>query len=149
MATTRIAIIGATGYSGGELVALLSRHPKVELVALQGQRRPNRAGGLFVLAPDVARQDGAGLRGLVAAQAGRGQARLRFPRDPQRDLGRACAGGARAGRARRRSVRGVQVRGGRRLLVVSALDNLLKGAASQAVQSFNLASGLPMTAGLA
>jgi N-acetyl-gamma-glutamyl-phosphate reductase len=38
--------------------------------------------------------------------------------------------------------------GGRRALVVSVLDNLLKGAASQAVQNLNLASGLPDTTGL-
>jgi N-acetyl-gamma-glutamyl-phosphate reductase len=38
--------------------------------------------------------------------------------------------------------------GGRRALIVSALDNLLKGAASQAVQNLNLASGLPETTGL-
>jgi len=34
------------------------------------------------------------------------------------------------------------------LIVVSALDNLLKGAASQAVQNFNLMWGLPETSGL-
>ncbi len=38
---------------------------------------------------------------------------------------------------------GFQVLPGRRLLVVSALDNLLKGAASQAVQQLDLAYGLP------
>lgn len=38
--------------------------------------------------------------------------------------------------------------GGTRLIVVSCLDNLLKGAASQGVQNFNLASGLEETAGL-
>jgi N-acetyl-gamma-glutamyl-phosphate reductase len=38
--------------------------------------------------------------------------------------------------------------GGRRVLVVSALDNLQKGAASQAVQNLNLACGLPDTTGL-
>ena len=38
--------------------------------------------------------------------------------------------------------------GGKRLLVVSVLDNLLKGAASQAVQNFNLACGLAETVGL-
>jgi N-acetyl-gamma-glutamyl-phosphate reductase len=32
--------------------------------------------------------------------------------------------------------------------MVSALDNLLKGAASQAVQNFNLACGLLETSGL-
>ena len=34
------------------------------------------------------------------------------------------------------------------LVVGFALDNLLKGAASQAVQNLNLALGLPETAGL-
>jgi len=35
-----------------------------------------------------------------------------------------------------------------RLVVVSAIDNLMKGAAGQAVQSFNLMHGFPETAGL-
>jgi N-acetyl-gamma-glutamyl-phosphate reductase len=34
------------------------------------------------------------------------------------------------------------------LIVVSVIDNLLKGAASQAVQNFNLMFDLPETAGL-
>ncbi len=38
--------------------------------------------------------------------------------------------------------------GGRRAVVVSALDNLLKGAASQAVQNFNAVFGLGETLGL-
>lgn len=38
--------------------------------------------------------------------------------------------------------------GGRRGVVVSAIDNLLKGAASQAVQNFNRLSGYPETEGL-
>lgn len=37
---------------------------------------------------------------------------------------------------------------GHRLVVVSVLDNLLKGAATQAIQNLNLAFGLPETAGL-
>ncbi len=37
---------------------------------------------------------------------------------------------------------------GRRLVVVSVLDNLLKGAASQAIQNINLTFGLPETIGL-
>jgi N-acetyl-gamma-glutamyl-phosphate reductase common form len=37
---------------------------------------------------------------------------------------------------------------GRELLVTVAIDNLLKGAAGQAVQAMNLARGLPETAGL-
>ncbi len=40
------------------------------------------------------------------------------------------------------------LRGGRRLLVVSVLDNLLKGAASQAVQNLNLAFGFAEAEGL-
>jgi N-acetyl-gamma-glutamylphosphate reductase len=37
---------------------------------------------------------------------------------------------------------------GRRLVVVAALDNLSKGAASQAVQAFNLAYGFDEALGL-
>jgi N-acetyl-gamma-glutamyl-phosphate reductase len=35
-----------------------------------------------------------------------------------------------------------------RAVVVSVIDNLLKGAAGQAIQNFNLAFGLDETAGL-
>jgi N-acetyl-gamma-glutamyl-phosphate reductase len=38
--------------------------------------------------------------------------------------------------------------GGRRVIVISAIDNLTKGAAGQAVQNFNLMMGLPETTGL-
>ena len=38
--------------------------------------------------------------------------------------------------------------GGRRAVVVSVLDNLLKGAASQAVQNYNPMFGFDETAGL-
>ncbi|MHB2007356.1 MAG: N-acetyl-gamma-glutamyl-phosphate reductase, partial [Acidobacteriaceae bacterium] len=38
---------------------------------------------------------------------------------------------------------------GRRLIVVACLDNLLKGAASQAVQNMNLLFGWPEQEGLA
>jgi len=38
--------------------------------------------------------------------------------------------------------------GGREVLVLSAIDNLGKGAAGQAIQSMNLALGLPETTGL-
>ena len=38
--------------------------------------------------------------------------------------------------------------GGRRLVVLSALDNLVKGAAGNAVQCFNLMAGFPETTGL-
>jgi N-acetyl-gamma-glutamylphosphate reductase len=35
-----------------------------------------------------------------------------------------------------------------RVLALSAIDNLVKGAAGQAVQAFNLAAGFPETTGL-
>jgi N-acetyl-gamma-glutamyl-phosphate reductase len=35
-----------------------------------------------------------------------------------------------------------------RILVISVIDNLVKGAAGQAIQAFNLVHGLPETAGL-
>jgi N-acetyl-gamma-glutamyl-phosphate reductase len=54
-----------------------------------------------------------------------------------------------------RSVRGanqcriaVHRPGGKRVVVLSVIDNLVKGAAGQAVQCFNLMFGLPETAGL-
>jgi N-acetyl-gamma-glutamyl-phosphate reductase len=38
--------------------------------------------------------------------------------------------------------------GGKRAIIVSCLDNLLKGAAGQAVQNFNLIAGWPESEGL-
>lgn len=35
---TRVAILGASGYTGGELVRLLARHPRVEIVVLTADR---------------------------------------------------------------------------------------------------------------
>ena len=35
----RVGIVGATGYVGAELIRLLSRHPRVEIVGLQGRDR--------------------------------------------------------------------------------------------------------------
>ena len=55
-----------------------------------------------------------------------------------------------------RSVRGAntcriaihQPQGGKRLVVLSVIDNLVKGAAGQAVQNMNLMFGYPETTGL-
>ena len=38
-ARIRVGIIGATGYVGAELIRILSRHPRVEIVGLQGRDR--------------------------------------------------------------------------------------------------------------
>ena len=35
----RVGIIGATGYAGGELIRLLTRHPNVQIVGLAGRDR--------------------------------------------------------------------------------------------------------------
>jgi N-acetyl-gamma-glutamyl-phosphate reductase len=41
----RVGIVGATGYVGAELIRLLSRHPSVEIVGLQGRDRHGEAIG--------------------------------------------------------------------------------------------------------
>jgi len=38
-ARARVAVIGSTGYAGGEVVRLLARHPGVEIAGLQGRDR--------------------------------------------------------------------------------------------------------------
>ena len=43
-ARIRVGIIGATGYVGSELIRLLSRHPDVEVVGLQGRDRHEAVG---------------------------------------------------------------------------------------------------------
>ena len=43
-AQIRVGIIGATGYAGAELIRLLSRHPSVEIVGLQGRDRHESVG---------------------------------------------------------------------------------------------------------
>ena len=46
--TTRVAIVGATGYAGSELTAILAKHPEVELVGLipEGAATAAAANGL-------------------------------------------------------------------------------------------------------
>jgi len=41
----RVAVIGATGYAGGDLVRILARHPNVEIVGLTGRGRDDEAIG--------------------------------------------------------------------------------------------------------
>ena len=43
--TPRIAILGASGYTGAELVRLLLNHPRVEIVALTGESKAGLAMG--------------------------------------------------------------------------------------------------------
>src|SRR5215813_13529385 len=40
---TRIAVLGASGYTGAELVRLLIRHPRVEIALLTADRRAGQA----------------------------------------------------------------------------------------------------------
>ena len=43
MKKSKVAVIGASGYAGLELVRLLARHPGCELVALTSLEYPGRA----------------------------------------------------------------------------------------------------------
>ena len=43
--TVRVAIIGASGYTGAELVRLLARHPSVEIAALTAERKAGQSLG--------------------------------------------------------------------------------------------------------
>ena len=41
----RVAILGASGYTGAELIRLLARHPRVEITALTADRKAGSALG--------------------------------------------------------------------------------------------------------
>ena len=41
----KVAIVGATGYGGQELIKLLLRHPKVEITQLVSQSNKNKSIG--------------------------------------------------------------------------------------------------------
>lgn len=43
MTTTRVAILGASGYTGAELVRLLARHPNMEIAALTADRKAGQS----------------------------------------------------------------------------------------------------------
>lgn len=47
----RVAVVGATGYAGAELVRYLARHPKVRLVAVTSEQSAGK--GLFEVLPSV------------------------------------------------------------------------------------------------
>jgi len=50
----KVGVVGATGYTGCELVKILSRHPKVELASLSALvKEPQRFNQLFPQYPDV------------------------------------------------------------------------------------------------
>lgn len=42
-AQAKVAVLGASGYTGSELVRLLLRHPRVEIVALTADRKAGQA----------------------------------------------------------------------------------------------------------
>ena len=43
MTTTRVAILGASGYTGAELIRLLARHPNIEIAALTADRKAGQS----------------------------------------------------------------------------------------------------------
>jgi N-acetyl-gamma-glutamyl-phosphate reductase len=81
-ARIRVAIIGATGYAGGEMVRLLDQHPNVRIVGLHGRSRdqepvgtihPHLARTGYVVDSTLPQADAVFLalpHGLAAAQAG-------------------------------------------------------------------------------
>ena len=54
----KVAVVGATGYSGGELCALLARHPRVELVAAFSSGRKEGAVPFGRLHPSLGARQG-------------------------------------------------------------------------------------------
>ena len=42
----KIAVLGASGYTGAELVRLLLRHPRAEIAVLTADRRAGQANGM-------------------------------------------------------------------------------------------------------
>ena len=59
MTTKRVAVAGASGYAGGEVLRLLLGHPEVEIGALTGASNAGRAAGRAPAAPGAARRPGA------------------------------------------------------------------------------------------
>jgi len=50
----RVAVLGATGYAGVELLRLLARHPDVEIVFLSSEQyRPRRASEVYPFLADI------------------------------------------------------------------------------------------------
>lgn len=54
----RVSIAGATGYSGGELTALLARHPRVEIASVHSSGRSGQAAPFASLHPALAGKAG-------------------------------------------------------------------------------------------
>ena len=53
MSKTRVAIVGASGYSGEELVRLLLGHPLVDLTAVTSRQYAGQFMKIVSLAPEV------------------------------------------------------------------------------------------------
>ncbi|HZY05438.1 MAG TPA: hypothetical protein VFF02_18265, partial [Anaeromyxobacteraceae bacterium] len=95
MHTVPTAVVGASGYSGLELTRLLSRHPRVRLIALHSDRWSGEAAGARVPLPEPA----ASLRYRALSEAAALEADLAFlatPAEVSLDLApRLCARGVR------------------------------------------------------
>ena len=65
----RVAVVGASGYTGLELVRIVLRHPHFELVAATSEQRAGHAGGRRL--PVAARPAGSRLRGERPGRPGR------------------------------------------------------------------------------
>jgi len=75
---TRVAIVGATGYSGVELTVILARHPDVELVAREAADPDPLGAGVEPVADLVDhRQRREGPAGVALAERGQIEAEHR------------------------------------------------------------------------
>jgi N-acetyl-gamma-glutamyl-phosphate reductase common form len=89
------------------------------------------------------------LRDPISHQAAAALYRERFAGEPLIEVGDAAPWVSRIAGRHHAEIGGFTTSGdGRRLVVVATLDNLLKGAATQALQNINLALGLAETTGI-
>ena len=198
----RVAVAGATGYTGQELLRILSRHPHVSIVAatssgasaarklpalariwtgtitpLEPEVLARDADLVFLALPDTAAADlaprfaDAGVRVIDLSGAFRlrdASLRARWYPETHRMPGDLAYGLTELARDAVRRARvvgsalpeikhvahtnfcdiGWRVDGSGRVVIVSVIDNLLKGASGQAVQNMNVMIGAPETAGL-
>ena len=149
-----VAVAGGSGYVGAELVGLLARHPEVRAGLERHSARRVRftfvphlvpiARG--ILASVVLRNPGGVTQGEILQAYHRSYEGCPFVRvlDPARRLPEVgdvlgtnfC------------DLAPVVDAAAQTIVVVGVIDNLLKGAAGQAVQVMNIACGLPEAAGL-
>ena len=138
----KVGIVGGTGYTGVELLRLLASHPNVEVSAITSRKEAGtKVADMFP-----------SLRGVYdlafvgPAEAQLGSCTVVFFATPHGVAMAQARELVRAGNVCRIAVHRPQ--GGDMAMVLAVEDNLVKGAAGQAVQNMNLMFDLPETTGL-